>query len=289
VPGSEAPHHPVPLHEAARRLLAGWQAPDREQDRVRRLMLDFLADHPDGTSRSCQAGHLVASAVVLDPTGTRVLLTRHPAHGLWIELGGHLEPNDATVAAAALREALEESASPACTWTPPPSTWKSPPTTAHPADRAATSTSGSGLPHPLPANPCAAMSPWTSPGSTSPTYPHRSGSPYAAASTAPRSTCPPGSSWRQRPSHTPAGGITARGRSAGSSASVGTGRSRGQDPDRPLGCIAGSGVVRLPADHRCLLALGHRDVQLGSLGELTPELSDSYGRIAAVDYGPSRP
>jgi len=47
VPGSEAPHHPVPLHEAARRLLAGWQAPDREQDRVRRFMLDFLADHPD--------------------------------------------------------------------------------------------------------------------------------------------------------------------------------------------------------------------------------------------------
>ena len=120
MPGSEAPHHPVPLHEAARRLLAGWQAPDREQDRVRRFMLDFLADHPDGASRSCQAGHLVASAVVLDPTGTRVLLTRHPAHGLWIELGGHLEPNDATVAAAALREALEESGIPGLHLDPTP-------------------------------------------------------------------------------------------------------------------------------------------------------------------------
>jgi len=75
-------------------------------------MLDLLADHPDAASRSCQVGHLVASAVVLDPTGTRVLLTRHPAHGLWIELGGHLEPDDATVAAAALREALEESGIP---------------------------------------------------------------------------------------------------------------------------------------------------------------------------------
>lgn len=97
------------LHTSARRLLTDWQAPDREQDRIRRFMLEFLADHPDGASRSCPAGHLVANAVVLNPAGTRVLLVRSVTQELWTELGGHLEPQDSTVADAALREAVEES------------------------------------------------------------------------------------------------------------------------------------------------------------------------------------
>jgi len=142
-------------------------------------------------------------------------------------------------------------ASPACTWTPPPSTWKCSPTTAHPADRAATSTSGSGLPHPLPANPCAAMSPWTSPGSTSPTYPHRSGSPYAAASTAPRSTCTPRSSWRQRPSHTPARGIT-----AGRSLSGAHDPRAGWSVVFPLGSPVSHGAAR--CSERCHRVRGRR-------------------------------
>jgi 8-oxo-dGTP pyrophosphatase MutT (NUDIX family) len=38
-----------------------------------------------------------------------VLLTLHPRVGRWIQLGGHCEPGDATLRAAALREATEES------------------------------------------------------------------------------------------------------------------------------------------------------------------------------------
>jgi 8-oxo-dGTP pyrophosphatase MutT (NUDIX family) len=49
--------------------------------------------------------------VVLDPPG-RVLLTLHPKFGLWLQLGGHLEPGDANLAAAAAREAAEESGIP---------------------------------------------------------------------------------------------------------------------------------------------------------------------------------
>ncbi|MBJ7352561.1 MAG: NUDIX domain-containing protein, partial [Rhodococcus sp.] len=37
------------------------------------------------------------------------LLTLHPRVGRWIQLGGHCEPEDETVVAAALREATEES------------------------------------------------------------------------------------------------------------------------------------------------------------------------------------
>jgi 8-oxo-dGTP pyrophosphatase MutT (NUDIX family) len=47
--------------------------------------------------------------VLLDHTGTRVLLTLHPRVGRWLQLGGHCEPSDASLAGAALREATEES------------------------------------------------------------------------------------------------------------------------------------------------------------------------------------
>lgn len=74
--------------------------------------LPDAAVHPDGASRSCPAGHLVASAVVLNPAGTQVLLVKSITQGLWTELGGHLELEDLTVADAALREAVEESGIP---------------------------------------------------------------------------------------------------------------------------------------------------------------------------------
>ena len=55
------------------------------------------------------AGHLTASAVVLDGDGRTVLLTLHPRVGRWLQLGGHCEDGDSTLAGAALREATEES------------------------------------------------------------------------------------------------------------------------------------------------------------------------------------
>ena len=59
--------------------------------------------------RSCAAGHLTASALVVDPSRRAVLLTLHPRAGLWLQLGGHCEPGDDSVLAAAAREAREES------------------------------------------------------------------------------------------------------------------------------------------------------------------------------------
>jgi 8-oxo-dGTP pyrophosphatase MutT (NUDIX family) len=53
--------------------------------------------------------HLTASTLVLDPSGTHVLLTLHRKAGAWFQFGGHYEPGDTDIHAAATREAREES------------------------------------------------------------------------------------------------------------------------------------------------------------------------------------
>ncbi|WP_327177878.1 NUDIX hydrolase [Streptomyces sp. NBC_01335] len=79
------------------------------QAELRQTYLDHLDAHPDGMWKACGAGHLTASALVLDPAAGRVLLTLHKKLGMWLQMGGHCEPEDATLADAALREATEES------------------------------------------------------------------------------------------------------------------------------------------------------------------------------------
>ena len=92
------------------RVLSGWRAPDPEQEKVRLEFLRHLEEHPeDGMWRECADGHITASTAVLDASRTRVLLTLHAKIKAWLQLGGHCEPGDATLAGAALREAAEES------------------------------------------------------------------------------------------------------------------------------------------------------------------------------------
>lgn len=97
------------LHAAAVEALSGWQPPSLEQESLRQAYLAFLAARDDACTRSCEPGHLTASAVVLDHSGENVLLTLHPRVGRWLQLGGHCEPSDVSLAAAAAREAAEES------------------------------------------------------------------------------------------------------------------------------------------------------------------------------------
>jgi 8-oxo-dGTP pyrophosphatase MutT (NUDIX family) len=99
----------VSLHASAVAALRDWAAPDPAQDSLRHAILSFLDARPDGCLRECVPGHVTASALVLDHTGTRTVLTLHPRFGRWLQLGGHCETGDADIAAAALREATEES------------------------------------------------------------------------------------------------------------------------------------------------------------------------------------
>ena len=97
------------LHADALAVLADWRAPHDEQERLRERYAAHLRAHPDGMTRTCRPDHLTASTVVLSGDGSAVLLTLHAKAHRWFQFGGHCEPDDTTVAGAALREATEES------------------------------------------------------------------------------------------------------------------------------------------------------------------------------------
>ncbi|HEX2301971.1 MAG TPA: NUDIX hydrolase [Pseudonocardiaceae bacterium] len=97
------------VHADAVRTLRAWEPGTPGQQALRQAFLGFLAARPDACARSCAPGHLTASAVVLSADGTHALLTLHPRVGRWVQLGGHCEQRDSGLAAAALREATEES------------------------------------------------------------------------------------------------------------------------------------------------------------------------------------
>lgn len=98
------------LHADALAVLRAWPAPTGEQELLRQRYADHLAAHPDGMTRGCYPDHLTASTLVVSPTGDEVLLTLHAKARRWFQLGGHCEDDDPTLAGAALREAVEESA-----------------------------------------------------------------------------------------------------------------------------------------------------------------------------------
>lgn len=100
------------LHADAVAALQAYAPEDDPQQQLRDDYLQFLAAHPDAMQRECRPGHLTASALVVSDDRRQVLLTLHPKHGQWLQLGGHCEPEDASLAAAALREATEESGIP---------------------------------------------------------------------------------------------------------------------------------------------------------------------------------
>ncbi|MDP9167552.1 MAG: NUDIX hydrolase [Actinomycetota bacterium] len=97
------------LHQSVIDTLNRWEPTDPAQDSLRYAVLAFVLARPDACERACAPGHVTASALVLDHTGTRTLLTLHPRLGRWVQLGGHCEESDADIVSAALREATEES------------------------------------------------------------------------------------------------------------------------------------------------------------------------------------
>jgi 8-oxo-dGTP pyrophosphatase MutT (NUDIX family) len=59
-------------------------------------------------TRHAAPSHVTASAVVLSPDGALTCLVLHRRLGVWVQPGGHLEPEDMTLPLAAVREVEEE-------------------------------------------------------------------------------------------------------------------------------------------------------------------------------------
>ena len=97
------------LRADAREVLRRVVPASAAQAALRDRFVAHLDARPDGVLRTCRPDHLTASTVVLSPDAGRVLLTLHAKAGRWFQLGGHVEPGDATLLDAARREAVEES------------------------------------------------------------------------------------------------------------------------------------------------------------------------------------
>ncbi|MCU1538577.1 MAG: hydrolase, partial [Humibacillus sp.] len=106
------------LHADAVARLTAWAAPDEDQERLRVSLLEHLRAEPLAVAKAGPPAHLTASVVVLDDALESVLLTHHRRALAWFQLGGHLETGDATLHAAATREAVEESGIPMLTVLP---------------------------------------------------------------------------------------------------------------------------------------------------------------------------
>ena len=97
------------LSSEATRELTAYEPVEPAQRAFRDEFLALLGRDEDAVWRTCVPDHLTASAVVLDLERERLVLALHGKVRRWLQVGGHCEPGDESLAATALREATEES------------------------------------------------------------------------------------------------------------------------------------------------------------------------------------
>jgi ADP-ribose pyrophosphatase YjhB (NUDIX family) len=89
-------------------LLTTYVACDEREEAERCAMLRLAAELERPTSRDQPRAHFTASAYVVDEACQRACLVAHAKLDRLLQPGGHVEPTDISLEAAALREAREE-------------------------------------------------------------------------------------------------------------------------------------------------------------------------------------
>lgn len=96
------------LHESATAALRSYHPATQQQQQLHAEFLAHLQQHDDAVWKSGPPVHLTTSTFVYSADLASVLLVLHGKAKLWLQPGGHLEPEDRDLPAAALREATEE-------------------------------------------------------------------------------------------------------------------------------------------------------------------------------------
>lgn len=78
-----------------------------QEERDREFFLRFAADNPDCLSRDNDLAHFTASAWIVNPQRSKVLMVYHNIYGSWSWTGGHAD-GEAELSTVALREVMEE-------------------------------------------------------------------------------------------------------------------------------------------------------------------------------------
>ena len=89
-------------------LLRVHVAADEQEESDRCTMLRLAEELHNPLSREEPSAHFTASAFVIDDSGERVCLVQHLKLQRLLQPGGHVEEDDESLEAAALREAREE-------------------------------------------------------------------------------------------------------------------------------------------------------------------------------------
>lgn len=89
-------------------MLTDYVPADLGQRDLREAYLGAL-DDDTAVFKAGPPVHLTASCIVLDERGEQVMLTMHSKARAWLQFGGHIEPTDESLHAAAVREVREES------------------------------------------------------------------------------------------------------------------------------------------------------------------------------------
>src|SRR4051794_12991988 len=99
-------HHVATL---ASQLLHSFEPTDGHALKSLELIQMLLDCSPAPFSRDqFPPGHITTSGLVLSPDADRLLILHHRRLDRWLLPGGHVEPADPTIDAAAAREVLEE-------------------------------------------------------------------------------------------------------------------------------------------------------------------------------------
>lgn len=97
----------APLADDLAATIAGFRPVGSAQRRLQREWAR-MASVGEALWRQARPAHFTASALPVSEEGPSVCLVHHPRIGQWVQPGGHFEPDDVSVVAAAGRELVEE-------------------------------------------------------------------------------------------------------------------------------------------------------------------------------------